>query len=106
MSGSSASNSNELPAPLGGSGGGGIERKTWLPVLIGGLFATLAITGSALLGKFYRRRASAGADEGTEDDRETTAAPVVALPTPPPPARTRAGKHQRREIMSLAKLRA
>ena len=58
MSGS-ASNSEDLPAPFGGCGGGG--KPMWLPMLVGGLFATLAVSGSALIGLWYRKRTAAAA---------------------------------------------
>src|SRR3954468_6073632 len=92
MSGS-ASNSQNLPSPFGGGGRGG-SKPMWLPMLVGGLFATLAVSGSALIGLWYRKRAGATAAE-PGDVRD---APV--------PRGGRPGKHREREARSLVKLRA
>jgi len=91
MSGS-ASNSQNLPSPFGGGGGGG--KPMWLPMLVGGLFATLAVSGSALVGLWYRKRAAAAADESSD------------LRDLPAPRGVRPGKHREREARSLVKLRA
>jgi hypothetical protein len=56
------------------------DPASWLPMLVGGLVATLAISGSMLFGKWHRQRSE-------------------AAPAPRP------GRHRKRERESLAKLR-
>ena len=68
----------------------------WLPMLVGGLFATLAVSGSALISLWYRKRAAAAG----------AAEPIEMRDLPAPARGVRPGRHREREERSLVKLRA
>src|SRR4051812_20524501 len=100
MSSSSASNPHDLPAPLGGNR----ESPTWLPMIVGGLFATLAISGSALINAWHRRRRRRRADARARDHE--TVQQIDPSEDQRTAGRGRPGRHRERERRSLTKLRA